>query len=261
MSENKKSLLVDYETVKKAKNDNIYMDMILESEDAEKYIQYVIRKFTKAPALFVSNANIEYMDLYQHCLIGLYNGILNMDNEKTVNEKQAYLYWHIVREIQHLMRTGNPNLVKIPQTVRENYSKYETYKKKIIDEKGRIPTIEETMKEFDFSREWAIDLMHGTKNMIPEEQKDENGEIYSIYDLQRDEDSQYDMIHDRLIIEQYKQVLNDKQADSIDMRFIEGCTFDEIGERIGCSPQMAANHVNRAIKLMRMEAMENEMAH
>src|SRR5690625_4470445 len=154
-------LLKDKNILIEAKSDNNYMDDLMRSAEVEKFIKYVIKSFTKNPAFFMQQNQVEWEDLYQSCLIGLYNGIKKIDLERSPNEWIRYLYLSIQGEIRNFSRSNQSNSIGISQRIREMYPKYIYFYNTFREEFNKDPSIEDTMEELNISRNDAFDLIYG----------------------------------------------------------------------------------------------------
>ncbi len=87
-----KYVLRDKSALSRAQKNSNYMDYLMRNEEVEKFIKYVIKSYTKNPARFMQQHRVEWDDLYQSCLIGLFNGIKKLDMNLTPNEWVRYFF-------------------------------------------------------------------------------------------------------------------------------------------------------------------------
>ena len=240
--------LREKQTLLLAQSDGQFMDELLQSEDAEKFIKYVIKSFTKRPALFMQQHKVEWEDLYQACLIGLFNGIKKVDTELSPNEWVRFLYLNIQGEIRSFSRSNNSNSIRISQRIRELYPKYIVFHKNFHQKYDRDPTIKETMDEFNLSKEDSFDLVYGTLELLSmNKYYEKDGSKFNIAHLTRDPNANVERIAvNKILVETYLSNITDIQKDVLHMHYFLGYNKSEIANHIGCSSPMVQKHINNA---------------
>lgn len=240
-------LLKNFEAIKKAKENRNYLEELLESDDAKKFIQYVIKSYTKNPALFMQQNKIEWDDLYQACLIGLYKGINNLDLNRDTNEWIRYLYVTIQGEIKNFSRSNQSNTIAISQKIRLLYPQYLVFYKKFRDKYDKDPSIKDTMIQFNISRDEAFDLIYGMQHIVSF--YTESGEINLNILPRSNENPEKDVVN-RLLIQQYMLLLNENERKVLYLYFYYGFNKTEIARKIGCANSMVHKHfVNAFTKI------------
>ncbi|GEM_PF-6619718 len=241
-------ILKDKVTLSKAKNNQVCMDELLRTEDAEKFIKYVIKTYTKNPASFMLQNKVEWEDLYQACLIGLYNGIKKLELERNPKEWVRFLYLHIQGEIRNFARSNQSNSIVISQRIRQLYPKYIYFYHSFRDTYGKDPTIPDTMEAFRLSRNEAFDLVYGMQELVGFFQ--ETGEIKKELIMGSFENVEKEVIN-KLLIQDYMFALNDKERKVIYMYYFLGFNKTEIAQRIGCGNSTVQRHIGNAFNKIR----------
>lgn len=230
--------------------DEKYMNQLMEHEEVDRFIKYVIKAYTKNPARFMQQHKVEWEDLYQACLIGLYKGIKKLDFEKSENEYVRFLFLSIQGEIREFSRSNNSNSMIISQRIRALYPKYLRFYDKYRERYSKDPSIEDTMKEFRISRDDAFDLVYGMQQMVSIFLESGSYEM-KFMNIQCVSDS-YSNIEERvinkLLVESYMALLNQKQKDAIVMYFFLGFSKTEIARKLECANSMVHKHIVSAFK-------------
>lgn len=238
-------LFKNFEAIKKAKENRNYMEELLISDDAKKFIQYVIKSYTKNPALFMQQNKIEWDDLYQACLIGLYNGINKIDLKRNPNEWVRYLYITIQGEIKNFSRSNQSNTLVINQKIRLLYPQYLIFYKNFRDKYDKDPSVKDTMLQFNISRDEAFDLIYGMQHFIS--YYTESGEINLNIVPRSNENPEKDVIN-RILIQQYMLLLNENERKVLYFYFYQGLNKTEIARKIGCANSMVHKHFLNAFE-------------
>lgn len=246
--------LKNKEILEKAKIDNYFMEQLLDSVEAEKFIKYVIKSFTKNPARFMQQHQVEWEDLYQASLLGLFNGIKKLNLELSPNEWVRYVYLSIQGEIRSFSRSNNSNSIGVSQRIRAMYPKYLVFYRKYRDKFLQDPTIEETMMEFNISRNDAFDLVYGMQQVVSIFQSISDGENDNLtigYLLADPLVNVEKVAINKVLIETYMGKLKKKQRAILYMHFYLGLTKTEIAGIIGCGNSMVHKHIENAFKIIR----------
>ncbi|MEH7382856.1 sigma-70 family RNA polymerase sigma factor [Bacillus sp. JJ1533] len=241
-------ILKEKDTLFKAKNDIDFMDDLLRSAEAEKFIKYVIKSYTKNPAVFMLQNKVEWEDLYQACLIGLFNGLKKLDLDRDPSEWVRYLYLSIQGEIRNFSRSNQSNSIVISQKIRMLYPKYMTFYHFFREKFGKDPTISDAMKEFQISRNEAFELVYGMQELVSVFQ--ETGEINQAFIKGPFEDVEKKVINS-LLIKHYMPCLNNNEKRVLHLYYFLGFNKTEIAKMIGCGNSMVQRHMVNAFKKIR----------
>ena len=233
----------------RAQEDEQFMDELLQTEDADKFIQYVIKSFVKRPALFMQHHKVEWEDLYQGCLIGLYNGIKNTNLNLSPNEWVRFLYLSIQGEIKNFSRSNSSNSLKISQRIRGLYPKYLVFHKNHFENYQKDPSIKETMIEFKISKEDAFDLVYGIQELLSLDQsygRKEKNQVLSNF-IKDPLLSVEKNVIDKITIETYLTNITEVQKKVIQLHFFQGYNKSEIAGLLGVSDVMVHKHLKKAL--------------
>ncbi len=246
-------ILRDKGLLLKARHDELYMNELMAHEEVDKFIKYVIKAYTKNPARFMQQHKVEWDDLHQACLIGLYKGIKKLNLEKSPNEYVRYLFLSIQGEIREFSRSNNSNSMTISQRIRALYPKYLLFYDKFREEKQKDPTIEDTMTEFKISRGDAFDLVYGMQQVVSIF-LDAGSYRFNINNDAFVSDAYSNIekaVVNKLVIENYMRLLNEKQKDAIFMYFFLGYSKTEIARKLECANSMVHKYIESAFKKIR----------
>lgn len=248
------NILTNKDILRKAKQNEQHLNDLINSEQASKYIKYVIKTYTKSPAKFMAFNQVEFEDLMQLGRIGLYRGIQDLDVTKSENEIKRYLYQRIQGEVRSVARSNSSNNLVINQRIRGIYPKYLKYQQAFYLENFRDPTIEETMQHFNLSKDDTYDLVYGMQAVISETAQSqlEDGETISLWDYieQRffnpTSKSVEQQVINRLVLEEKLALLNQKERTVLNMKYVQGYNNSEISRHIGCVNSMVNKYLKTA---------------
>lgn len=244
-------ILRNREVLLKAQNDANYMDELLKEKEVEKFIKFVIKSYTKNPARFMQQYQVDWEDLYQSCLLGLFNGINRLDMDKTPNEWIRYLFLNIQGEIRNFTRSNNSNSICVSQRIRALYPSYILFYQRYRDEQFKDPTIEDTMKEFDISRMDAFDLVYGMQQVISFF-LEKDGQEQNLELLIQDHYTNVERTAiNKVLIDTYMTYLDGNQKKVLIMYYYLGYSKTEIAKAIGCANSMVSKYMENAFKKIR----------
>ena len=245
--------LRDKSALSRAQKDSNYMDYLMRNEEVEKFIKYVIKSYTKNPARFMQQHRVEWDDLYQSCLIGLFNGIKKLDMNLTPNEWVRYLFLSVQGEIRNYSRSNHSNAIRVSQRIRAMYPKYMLFYRTYRQKFQQDPSIKETMEVFQISRSDAFDLVYGMQYLISLNQKIRggNGELVLEQYLKDPFQNVEQTAINNVLIETYMNYLNSKQKEVLYLYYYQGLNKSEIAKIIGCTNSMITKHINNAFNQIR----------
>ncbi|WHY83925.1 sigma-70 family RNA polymerase sigma factor [Neobacillus novalis] len=245
--------LRDKKILIKAKNDDDFMDELIRTKEAEKFIKYVIKTFTKNPARFMQQHRVEWEDLYQACLIGLFNGIKRLNLELSTNEWVRFVYLTIQGEIRNFSRSNNSNSITISQRIRAMYPKYLLFYRDYWEKYNQDPTIKQTMEYFGISRDDTFDLVYGMQPIISMAKKrnSKSGELTFAESLRDPYQNVERRAINHVLIESYMAEINNTQQAILYMHYYIGLNKSEIAKVIGCGNSMINKHIAAAFKKIR----------
>lgn len=237
----------------KAKNDDDFMNELLKTDEVEHFIKYVIKAYTKNPARFMQFHRVEWEDLYQASLIGLFNGIKRLDLDKVENEWVRYLFLSIQGEIRNFSRSNASNSISISQRIRALYPQYLCFYDDYRLKFSKDPSIDDTMKQFQISRDDAFDLVYGMQQVISIflESGGRDLEVEREGVSRNSYEQVEKMVVNKLLVESYLSCLNQKQRISLLMYYYLGYSKTEIAHVIGCANSMVHKYIESAFKMIR----------
>jgi RNA polymerase sigma factor (sigma-70 family) len=251
---NKKQLL-------QAKNDEVHLNSLLQSEEAVKFIKFVIKGYTKSPAKFMAVNKVEWEDLLQAAYIGLFKAIRNIDLELSPNEWVRYAYLSIQGELRNFSRSNDSNMVVISQRIREMYPKYKKFHEEFWNRHGKDPTIGDTMQNFQISKDDAFDLVYGMQEVIYQEDKvkgsySKGDEVITYKDTisflkQAHVQSVEKEALNNIMVETIINYVDNNQRKVIYLHYFKGLNKTEISKIIGCSISMVSKYISTAFQNIR----------
>ncbi|WP_158735847.1 sigma-70 family RNA polymerase sigma factor [Alteribacillus sp. YIM 98480] len=253
--------LRDKQQLLKAKNDDAYLNSLLQNEEAIKFIKFVIKGYTKSPTKFMAVNKVEWEDLLQAAYIGLFKAIKNVNLELSPNEWVRYSYLTIQGEIRNFSRSNDSNMVVISQRIREMYPKYRNFHEEFWVEHAKDPTIEDTMKHFHISKNDAFDLVYGMQEVIYQEDKvksksskGDNSIAYTdtiaFMEWSPRKSVEGEALNN-IMVENIINYINETQRKVIYLHYFKGLNKTEISKIIGCSTSMVSKHILTAFKNIR----------
>lgn len=247
--------LRDFNVLSKAKSDESFMNELLSSDEAMRFIKYVIKSYTKNPARFMQQHRVEWEDLLQAALIGLYNGIKRLDLNKSPNEWVRYIYLTILGEVRKFTRSNNSNMLVISQRIREMYPSYIVFHHEFWVEHGRDPQIHEIMEHFNISMDDAFDLVYGMQQIVSIHQQNSKKESEDIDITLYLSDPLSQLVEEyvinRITIESILDSLSEREREVIYMHYFLDLSKSEIARIIGCANSMINKYIDKAFKKIR----------
>jgi RNA polymerase sigma factor (sigma-70 family) len=245
------------EIIKRAQEDNLFMEEVLENEETKKFIKYVIKSFTKNPARFMQKNQVEWEDLYQACMVGMLKGIKRIDLNLTPNEWVRYVYLSVQGEIRNFSRSNSYHQVSISQRIRAMYPQYIVFYQEYREKHLKDPTINETMERFTLSRNDAFDLIYGMQDTISLfKYLNENKTINLFDSIQFSYIDVEKLVINSILIESYMEKLTSKQKKVIYLHYFLGLNKTEIAKRLGCGNSMVHKHIQTAFdKIRKLESV------
>lgn len=209
-----------------------------------------------------SRNNSIYEDLVQVGMIGLLAAIKRYD-ETYGKSFESFAIPTIIGEIKRYLRDKTWS-VHVPRRVKELGPKI----KNAVDELTRInqksPTVEEIAVYLDVSEEEVLETMEMGKSYkaLSVDRKieaDSDGNTVAILDIVGDEDTGYDTIDQRMILEKVLPVLSEREQLILQYTYFENKSQKETGEILGIS-QMHVSRLLRKSLLKLREAIKAEQS-
>lgn len=209
-----------------------------------------------------SRNNSIHEDLVQVGMIGLLAAIKRYD-ETYGKSFESFAIPTIIGEIKRYLRDKTWS-VHVPRRVKELGPKI----KNAVDELTRInqksPTVEEIAVYLDVSEEEVLETMEMGKSYkaLSVDRKieaDSDGNTVAILDIVGDEDTGYDTIDQRMILEKVLPILSEREQLILQYTYFENKSQKETGEILGIS-QMHVSRLLRKSLLKLREAIKAEQS-
>ncbi|WP_191991917.1 sigma-70 family RNA polymerase sigma factor [Bacillus aerolatus] len=239
-----------------AKENTDYLNDLIQSDEASKFVKYVIKEYTKSPAQFMAVNKVEWEDLLQAAYIGLFKAIKKIDLNLSRNEWVRYSYLSIQGELRNFSRSNDSNMVVISQRIRELYPKYKKFHEEYWIHNQNDPSIAETMGFFEISKDDAFDLVYGMQEIIYQESRETQKRdriIQSYQQLKSEIQSVEDQAINNIMVKMFLDHVNEKQRKVIYLHYFKGFSKTEVSKIIGCSQSMVSKHLTTAFKQIKKE--------
>lgn len=248
--------LLNKDTLVMAKNNETFLNDLIQNEESNKFVKYVIKEYTKSPAKFMAVNKVEWEDLLQAGYIGLFNAIRKMDLSLSPKEWVRYTYLSIQGEIRNFSRSNDSNMIVIPQRIRELYPKYKKFHEEYWINYQADPSISDTMKYFEITRDDAFALVYGMQEVIYQQHyksgRDES-EFQPLQYLNSKSQSVEEQAINNIIVKMFMDFINEKQRKVIYLHYFIGYSKTEVSKIIGCSPSMVTKYLTTAFAHIRKE--------
>ena len=203
-------------------------------------------------------------DLKQEGYLGLCAAVQHWEPERSAFSTTLFEYIRgtMLRYIQ------NNGIVRIPVHATERVTKYERFVRKFYQQTGREPSDGEICCYFGISEKILCSIKKDVQKArissldIPVGEDTEN----TICDLIADQTDATGNILDQVQREQLKAViwplvdsLSDMQSKIIKMRYQEGLTLKETGERLGCHLNNIRQHERSAFRELRRPSRASKL--
>lgn len=248
--------LLNENTLTIAKENKGFLNDLIQSDEACRFVKYVIKDYTKSPAKFMAVNKVEWEDLLQSAYIGLFNAIRKLDLNLSPNEWVKYTYLSIQGELRNFSRSNNSNMLVIPQRIRGLYPNYRKFHEEYWINNQTDPSISETMKYFEINRDDAFALVYGMQELIYQVNKEMNSNfmvIQPFQDLRTKPQSVEDQAINKIMVNMFLDVINEIQRKVIYLHYFIGYSKTEVSKIIGCSQSMVTKHIANAFNQIRRE--------
>jgi len=202
------------------------------------------------------NQGLPLLDLISEGNLGLIKAANKFDYSKGVNFI-SYAVWWIKQSILQAL-TDHSRTVRLPLNQVNNLMKINKILEKIEQEHERLPSNEEISKLMSI-KIGKVDKMLNMYNKtisIDEPVKSGNSETHTLIDILENENStspDNNLMHISTLkeIEEYLDVLKDRDKQIITLFFNHQMTLSDIGEKIGISKERVRQIRDRSIRKMR----------
>lgn len=198
-----------------------------------------------------SNEPLE--DLIQVGYIGLLNAVHNFDLKRG-NKFSTYATYLIKGEIRHYIRDKH-GTIKIPQWIQELNYRVNRAEKRLVEQKGRFPTIRELAEELNISEEGIGEVLKARNSMsyvsIDHARRADDPrptiDVKKIRSLRREPFPWEQRVQIMTAIDR----LTDLQQEVIHGLFYNQKSQTEVGEKLGFSQRQISRLKKRALQELR----------
>ena len=187
-------------------------------------------------------SQVEYDDLMQLGLIGLYKAIKNFDESFNVRFS-TYAVPMIVGEIKRFLR--DDGIIKVSRSTKVLASKIQSYINEIVSSTGESPSVNDIANKFNIEPQEVSFTLDSIKYPISLYDKVDEDSLCLMDRIPAD-DNEEDFI-DKLALKESINKLPEKEKEVIMLRYFRDMTQSEIASILGISQVQVSRIENRVL--------------
>jgi len=215
--------------------------------------------FAKNLALRYRGASESFDDLYQVASLGLVNAVDRFDPSRGI-PFAAFASPTILGELKRHFR-DRVWTVRVPRGLHDRMAKVEEAMSALTVGLQRSPSVGEIAARLELDPTEVLEALEASQNRRPlsldrpvgnEEDESPAAEWVG------DEDAGFELVEDRLTLEEALPHLDERERTVLRLRFVEDLTQSQIAERIGHSQMHVSRILRRALERIRAEVGETD---
>lgn len=189
-------------------------------------------------------------DLFQIGCIGLLKAIDNFDLSHEV-KFSTYAVPMILGEVRRYIRDNNA--IRVSRSLKDIAYKALKIKEKYLQDTGMEPSIDYVAEKLEISSSEIINALEALKEPVSmfEPVYNDGGDTIYLYDQIEDKQESSQDFSNRIALDEAMDMLDARERQILDNRFIIGKTQMEIADEIGISQAQVSRLEKRAIKQLK----------
>lgn len=189
-------------------------------------------------------------DLFQIGCIGLLKAIDNFDLSHEV-KFSTYAVPMILGEVRRYIRDNNT--IRVSRSLKDIAYKALKIKEKYLQDTGLEPSIDYVAEKLEISSSEIINALEALKEPVSmfEPVYNDGGDTIYLYDQIEDKQESLQDFSNRIALDEAMNLLDTRERQILDNRFIIGKTQMEIANEIGISQAQVSRLEKRAIKQLK----------
>lgn len=189
-------------------------------------------------------------DLFQIGCIGLLKAIDNFDLSHEV-KFSTYAVPMILGEVRRYIRDNNT--IRVSRSLKDIAYKALKIKEQYLQDTGMEPSIDYIAEKLEISSNEIINALEALKEPVSmfEPVYNDGGDTIYLYDQIEDKQESSQDFSNRIALDEAMDMLDTRERQILDTRFIIGKTQMEIAEEIGISQAQVSRLEKRAIKQLK----------